>query len=315
MRNNTTVVASSRPILAATVGDVVARTGQSFAAAVGDVALPGQDFNAIVGHIVAPPGKDVAAPKRPAQSGPRYTDKNKTMQFSVVPDFLEGRDATPREDSARNPARKRSSTQARLVAMASATPPPGRPTTSPRPVLRATRYRGLCGTAVCCIINPLTGHFCKIRALIDSGANVSLLEKAVAKAIGLSGKKQSIVIGTATGRSVPKEEMEVVFQLASRDKGQATAAVVALLSETVGLPFSGIDLVPSEHEYLKDLTLAEVFPTPQLLPFQLLLGEPYATFITHEAVRYPPTPELPIACSTELGWILKGAIGRVHTRV
>ena len=57
------------------------------------------------------------------------------------------------------------------------------------------------------------------------------------------------------------------------------------------------------------MTLAEVFPTPQALPFQLLLGEPYATFITHEAVRYPPTPELPVACSTELGWILKGAIG------
>ena len=128
------VVASSRPILAATVGDVVARTGQSFAAAVGDVALPGQDFNAIVGHIVAPPGKDVAAPKRPAQSGPKYADKNETMQFSGVPDFLEGRDVTHREDSARKPARKRSSVQARLLAMAGTAPPPGESTTSSRPV-------------------------------------------------------------------------------------------------------------------------------------------------------------------------------------
>ena len=137
------VVASSRPFLAATVGDDVARTGQSFAATVGDVARPGLNFNAIVGHVVAPSGGYVAAPERPARCGPKYTDQNKTMQFSVVPDFLEGRDATPREDSTRAPARKRSSTQARLVAMASTTPPPGRPTTSPRPVLRATRYLSL----------------------------------------------------------------------------------------------------------------------------------------------------------------------------
>ena len=57
------------------------------------------------------------------------------------------------------------------------------------------------------------------------------------------------------------------------------------------------------------MILAEDFPTPPTLPFQLLLGEPYATFITHESVRYPPVEELPVACSTELGWILKGAIG------
>ena len=57
------------------------------------------------------------------------------------------------------------------------------------------------------------------------------------------------------------------------------------------------------------MTLAEEFPTPPSLPFQLLLGEPYVTFITQEPVRYPPTEELPIACKTELGWILKGAIG------
>ena len=103
-------VASSRPDFTATVGDVVARTGQDFAATVGDVALPGFDFNAVIGHVVAPPGIVVAAPKRPARPGPKYTDKNETMQFSGIPDFLEGRDATPREDSARTPARKRSST-------------------------------------------------------------------------------------------------------------------------------------------------------------------------------------------------------------
>ena len=99
---------------------------------------------------------------------------------------------------------------------------------------------------MCCIINPLTGHYCKIRALIDSGANISLLNKRVAKAVGLSGKKQSIVIGTASGKAEPKEEMEVVFQLATCDKAHVTAPVIALLSENVGLPFPAIDLVPQD---------------------------------------------------------------------
>ena len=44
----------------------------------------------------------------------------------------------------------------------------------------------------------------------------------------------------------------------------------------------------------------------------MLLGEPYVSFITKEAVRYPPTAELPIARDTDLGWILKGAIGISH---
>ena len=104
----------------------------------------------------------------------------------------------------------------------------------------------------------------------------------------------------------PRRRWEVVFQLATRDKAHVTDPIVTLVSEADGLPFPAIDLVPSEHEYLKDLTLAEEFPTPPTLPFQLLLGEPYVTFITQEPVRYPPTEELPIARKTELGWILKG---------
>ena len=240
--------------------------------------------------------------------GQKYTDENKTLQFSGVSDFLEGRDATPRKVLASSAASKKGSLKARLTAIANSSPPSSQPLRG-RPVLKATRYKGLCGTAQCCIINPITGHYCKIRALIDSGANISLLDKRVAKAVGLSGEKQSIVIGTASGKAEPKNEMEVVFQLATRDKAHVTAPVIALLSEAVGLPFPAIDLVPSEHEYLKGLTLAEEFPTPPSLPFQLLLGEPYVTFITQEPVRYPPTEELPIACKTELGWILKGAIG------
>ena len=67
-------------------------------------------------------------------------------------------------------------------------------------------------------INPLSGHYCKIRALIDSEANPSLLDRRVAKAVGLSGQKQIVTINTADGGSWTHEEVEVAFQLAKKDK-------------------------------------------------------------------------------------------------
>ena len=85
--------------------------------------------------------------------------------------------------------------------------------------------------------------------------------------------------------------------------------MIALVSDALGNPFPLIDFVPSEHEYLKGLTLAEEFFSPPALPFHLLMGEPYVSFITKEAVRYPPKAEPPLARNTEVGWILKDAVG------
>ena len=158
----------------------------------------------------------------------------------------------------------------------------------------------------------MSGHYCKIRVLIDSGANLSLIDRALAKAIGLSGQKQVVTINTADGGSRTHEEIEVAFQLAKRDNSFVTQPIIALASDALGNPFPSIDLDPSKHKYLKGITLAEEFPSPPSLPFHLLLGEPYVSFITLEEVRYPPSSDLPLARNTELGWILKGAIGISH---
>ena len=72
-------VAPSGPILAASVGDD-ALSGNNNAATVGDDALSGHNFIATVGPVIAPPGI-VAAPKRPAISGPKYTDKKQNCAF------------------------------------------------------------------------------------------------------------------------------------------------------------------------------------------------------------------------------------------
>ena len=45
------------------------------------------------------------------------------------------------------------------------------------------KFTGLCGTVLCFAMNPSTGNMVQIRALLDSGANLSMLNRSIAKAI------------------------------------------------------------------------------------------------------------------------------------
>ena len=54
------------------------------------------------------------------------------------------------------------------------------------------KYTGLTGTALCFAMNPTTGNMVQIRALLDSGANLTMLNRSVARAIGLTGRNISI---------------------------------------------------------------------------------------------------------------------------
>ena len=236
------------------------------------VAHAGRIFIANVGHSGAPRG-DMSAPARPAPTAPAVGVKynppflTKTIKESCVSDFLGGGDATPKGPS----VSPKPTSSSRAVSQDTASPSVSSQKAT-RPTLTATRYKGLCGTAVCCIVNPLSGHYCKIRVLIDSGANLSLIDRALAKAVGLSGQKQVVTINTADGGSRTHEEVEVAFQLAKRDKSFVTQPIIALVSDALGNPFPSINLVPSEHEYLKGITLAEEFPSPPSLPFHLLMS-------------------------------------------
>ena len=47
------------------------------------------------------------------------------------------------------------------------------------------KYNALCGMAKCYVLNPLNGMMHQIRVLLDSGANLSLINYNVARKIGL----------------------------------------------------------------------------------------------------------------------------------
>jgi len=171
------------------------------------------------------------------------------------------------------------------------------------------RFTGLCGTVLCYAMNPISGNMVQIRALLDSGANVTMINREIAKAIGLSGRKLTINLNVAGGGAVTSNETEVVFNLVKRDKSHVTRPIVGVTTESVGNPFGPVEFKPKRYEHLKDLELADKFPAPRERPFQLLLSEPYFSLLERPERRIPEDPALPSAISTELGWVLRGATG------
>ena len=171
------------------------------------------------------------------------------------------------------------------------------------------KFTGLSGTVLCYVMNPVTGNMVRVRALLDSGANLSMLNRNVAKAIGLSGKKVAINLNVAGGGAVKCNETEVTFSLVKTDKSYATPPIVGITTESVGNPFSEVRFRPRNYEHLKDLELADKFPSSKERPFQLLLSEPYFTMIERPERRVSQDPSLPCAVNTALGWVLRGAVG------
>ena len=174
--------------------------------------------------------------------------------------------------------------------------------------ISAPRFNALCGTALCFVMNPITGAMVQIRALLDSGANMSLLNRQTAQQVGLSGKITSVSVNTAGGGTVTITEKEVALQLVSRDRSFVSEPMVALTTASVGNPFPAIDFRPSKHSHLKDLELADKFPSAHDRPFQLILAEPYFSAMERDGQQLPISPSLPMAKLTALGWVLRGAL-------
>jgi hypothetical protein len=175
------------------------------------------------------------------------------------------------------------------------------------------KYMGLCGTAECLLVNPNSHQKVRVRALLDSGANVSMIEQHTSKQLGLSGKKQLFCLNVAGGGNSTETVQEVAFQLESLD-GKFSQDMVGIVTEKVGTPFQPIDFDPRNHSYLSGLKLADKFPNPRPRPIQVLLSEPYFSQLqVDETVRHPD-PAYPIAQRTKLGWILRGATG-IYDRI
>ena len=76
-------------------------------------------------------------------------------------------------------------------------------------------YDAICGTALCYVVNPLNEKKVLVRALLDSGANISILEQDSARKINLSGKQMPLSMKVAGGGACAMDTFETVFYLES----------------------------------------------------------------------------------------------------
>ena len=169
------------------------------------------------------------------------------------------------------------------------------------------RYNSMCATVLCYLKNPLTQSMVKIRALLDSGAEVSLVERFAAKRADISGRDSSLTINVAGGGSSGQPLQEIAFQLMSMDKSYCSPTMLGYASAGVATAFQPVNFNPKQHDYLRDLTLAEKFPNTEARPINMLVGEPYYSMLEEDIVRTPDNPALPKAVKTKLGWVLRGA--------
>ena len=83
------------------------------------------------------------------------------------------------------------------------------------------RHNAFSALVVCYIMNPSSGQYLKVRALLDSGANLSMVETATAKALGLGGRERPLNMCLAEGGSMISMEKEVFFQLLDITKNKS----------------------------------------------------------------------------------------------
>ena len=169
------------------------------------------------------------------------------------------------------------------------------------------KYIGLCGTVNCYLKSPRSNILVKVRVLLDSGAELSIVERAVSDRAKILGEDAILNLGVAGGGSVKHTVQEIPFQLISLDHSYVSPPLIGFSAPTVANPFQPVDFNPRHHGYLKGIELNETFPNPKTRPINVLLGEPYYTMLEEGEVRDPPDTSLPKAVKTKLGWVLRGA--------
>ena len=115
----------------------------------------------------------------------------------------------------------------------------------------ADRYDGFAGTALCYAVNPVTFQMVKVRALLDGGANASLVTQSLARKLGLSGVPKTLRMNVAGNQTVEVEEQEVAVILASLEKKAVGVPLSANTIESVGEPLQPIPVRPKDFGHIE----------------------------------------------------------------
>ena len=167
-------------------------------------------------------------------------------------------------------------------------------------------------TAQVLLIGP-RGQEIKARALIDSGAGLSLVSHRVAQTLGLPlapSKLQLSGVQGATCKPARFLTNLIISPLHNRQKKiQCTPAVVQVV--TADLPPEKVDPV-TELQHLMGLHLAdENYNIPSRI--DILLGADLAPQIMTKRMLRTGKDTEPMAQATEFGWVISGPATRSHS--
>ena len=148
------------------------------------------------------------------------------------------------------------------------------------------KHLGLPRTLMCQIVTPT--KTLKVRALIDPGSQITVIQKNLATKLGLRGPTRTLKIGTSGAQTIIFPKMMVVnFQLASLNEEFITDYdVEAITMPKVTCDIGKITIDPKEFSHLKDIKFTEKLPMTNNTPttVELLIGEPITTHLFNKMI-------------------------------
>ena len=176
------------------------------------------------------------------------------------------------------------------------------------------QLRPLCKSLICFILHG--SEKIKIRAMLDSCAEVNLVSKNLCDQNNIQGTKQTLAISVSGGQTLRyKNQRSVFLRLQSVDGHFTSHTFIALTTPLVSQKIDPILITPENYSNFKNLPWTERYPHDHKsdLEVSLLIGEPlYSDLIVGSPIKADNSSE-PLYCQqTKLGFSLCGATTLVH---
>jgi hypothetical protein len=151
------------------------------------------------------------------------------------------------------------------------------------------------------------GQRIKVRVLCDTGSELLLIRRRIAKSLGIKGRECSLEMSLAGGsKSAVTQEEEIPLRLLSLDGTYVSAKLLAVTSKTITTPIAAVPVDPSDFKHLKGLKFTETYPTADKREIDLMVDTSlYCDLLETQGIIRGNMGE-PCAIPTKLGPILAG---------
>ena len=141
---------------------------------------------------------------------------------------------------------------------------------------------------------------------LDSGSELTLIRRGLAKEAGLQGKSVPFSMAVAGGGITDQSmEQEVTFQLMSKDRRYVTQKICATTSKQITRDLRPVDVDLSKYKHLQNVKFTEDFPRGERQVDVLVGVQYYTSLLKGEVLK--GLPNEPMAIDTKLGYILSGS--------